>query len=59
MQSEIGAPKSKLVKCERFLEDAISYAEKQIQLWHEAGVNPPRYTVHYTGMHGTVLWSNF
>lgn len=59
MQSAIGASKSELIKWEKTLKEAISYVESQIELWREAGVNPPRYTVHYSGMRGEILWSNF
>lgn len=59
MQSEIGASKSELIKWEKTLKDAITYAQWQIELWHEIGANPPRYTVHHTGMRGEILWSNF
>jgi hypothetical protein len=51
--------KPQLVQWAKSQDDAIAYAQSQIDLWREVGVsNPPRYEVHYSGLRGSALWSS-
>jgi len=52
--------KPQLVQWAKTMDEAIEYAQKQLELWREVGVpNPPRYQVHYSGLASkTALWDS-
>ena len=52
--------KPQLVHWAKTQDDAIAYAQQQLELWKEVGVaNPPVYEVHYSGLSNrTALWSS-
>lgn len=61
MQTALGnGAKPQLVHWSKTMDDAISYARQQLDLWREVGVpNPPRYQVHYSGQHSmSALWDS-